>query len=213
MSLKVNEIFCSIQGESSHAGIPCVFVRLTGCNLRCAGCDSTFAYEEGTDMDVAQVLERVEKWDLKTVEITGGEPLLQQDVYGLMASLLDKGFRVLLETNGSLDLAAVDDRVIKIIDLKSPGSGMSEHVKWENLEVVQPHDNLKLVLHSRADYEWAKEKVLEHGLTERCPVLFSPAFGILEPGKLAEWICADRLPVRLQLQLHKYIWKPGTRGV
>ena len=213
MALKINEIFSSIQGESTYAGLPCAFVRLAGCNLRCRYCDSEFAYEEGAFMEVEEIVGIVDAFGLRTVEITGGEPLLQDEVHGLISVLLGRDYRVLLETNGSLDLSSVDPRVVKIVDVKCPESGMAGHMRWENLATIRSEDELKFVLCSRSDYEWAKARVREHGLSGRCNLLFSPAFGVLPAEELASWILEDRLDVRLQLQLHKIIWGPNRRGV
>jgi 7-carboxy-7-deazaguanine synthase len=211
-SIQINEIFLSIQGESSYAGFPCVFVRLTGCNLRCRYCDTTFAYDEGTFMELDEILEAVRSYATKLVEVTGGEPLLQAEAHRLLSALLSEDYRVLLETNGSIDLSPVDPRVVKIVDIKCPGSGESEQMKWENIRFLTKDDEVKF-LTSRADYEWAKEKLEESGLAGRCKILFSPAYGFLRGEQLAEWILADRLPVRLQLQLQKILWGPDRRGV
>jgi 7-carboxy-7-deazaguanine synthase len=212
-SIQVNEIFLSIQGESSFAGLPCVFVRLTGCNLRCRYCDTTFAYDEGTFMEIAEIMQAVRSFGTKLVEVTGGEPLLQEEAHRLLSALLSENYRVLLETNGSIDLSRVDPRVVKIVDIKCPGSGESERMRWENIGCLREEDEVKFVLTSRADYEWAKGKLEEMDLAGRCKVLFSPAYGFLAGEPLAEWILADRLPVRLQLQLQKILWGPGCRGV
>jgi 7-carboxy-7-deazaguanine synthase len=211
--LRVNEIFTSIQGESTHAGRPCTFVRLTGCNLRCGYCDTAYAFHEGSEMEVAEVAERVREAGVPLVEITGGEPLLQEEVHELMRLLLDAGHEVLLETSGSLSTGGVDTRAGVILDVKTPGSGESEANLWENLERLGPGDEVKFVITGRADYEWAREMVRERGLAARAPVHFSPAWGAVDPCDLAGWIVGDRLPVRLQLQLHKVIWPGETRGV
>jgi 7-carboxy-7-deazaguanine synthase len=211
--LKVNEIFHSIQGESRHAGRPCVFVRLAFCNLRCGWCDTSYAFEEGDELEVGAILERVEAYGTRYVLITGGEPLVQEGVHGLIGELCGRGFEVAVETGGSLDLTPLDRRVMVVMDLKCPGSGMSDRNHWDNLELLKPTDEIKFVLCDRADYEWAREIIQRHRLAERCGVLLSPVHGILHPLPLSEWILADRLPVRLQLQIHKYIWPPDTRGV
>ena len=211
--LKINEIFHSIQGESRHAGRPCVFVRLTGCNLRCAWCDTAYAFEEGTDLPVGAVLERVAPYGTRYVLITGGEPLAQEGVHDLSGELCDRGYEVAIETGGSLDLSPLDRRVMVVMDLKCPGSGMSQKNRWENLDLLKPSDEVKFVVADRADYEWAREAVVRHHLGSRCGVLFSPVHGVLHPRPLAEWILADRLPVRVQVQLQKYIWPPDQRGV
>ena len=212
--LTVNEIFHSIQGESTYAGQPCVFVRLTACDLRCRWCDTAYAFGEGRKMSVDDVIEAVEAYACPTVEITGGEPLLQADVYPLMQRLLDAGKTVLLETGGHRSIEAVPAGVIRVIDVKCPGSGESERTDWSNLRQLTPADQVKFVIADRADYEFAREVVEREGLAARCAaVLFSPVHGELSPRQLAEWMLADRLPVRLQLQLHKFIWDPQTRGV
>ena len=212
--LTINEIFHSIQGESTHTGRPCVFVRLTACDLRCSWCDTPYAFHEGRKMSVEQVVADVDAYECSVVEVTGGEPLLQPDVYPLMRQLLDRGHTVLLETGGHRSIAQVPAGVIRIVDVKCPGSGEVEKNDWTNLDVLTPADEVKFVLKDRADYEFAREIVLRHALVGRCAaVLFSPVHGVLMPKDLAAWILEDRLPVRLQLQAHKYIWSPETRGV
>ena len=212
--LTVNEIFHSIQGESTHAGRPCVFVRLTACDLRCSWCDTAYAFHEGRKMAIDEVVDRVRAFGCSTVEITGGEPLLQADVYPLMQRLLAEGHDVLLETGGHRSIAGVPEGVTRIVDVKCPGSGEAEKNHWANLRELTRRDEVKFVLRDRTDYEYAKEVVERHSLPDRCAaVLFSPVHGVLEPRQLSEWILADRLPVRLQLQVHKYIWSPDTRGV
>lgn len=211
--MKVNEIFKSIQGESTYAGLPCTFVRLTGCNLRCSYCDTTYAYEEGEELTTEEVLARIQTLDCSLIEVTGGEPLLQKDVYALITKLLERGCQVLLETNGSLDISHVDPRAIRIMDIKCPDSGMSGRMDWKNLERLKENDEVKFVLSSRDDYQWAKAIVSQYDLGKKVVVLLSPAFERLEARTLAKWILHDVLPVHLQLQLQKYIWPPGTRGV
>ncbi len=213
MSLHVNEIFYSIQGESTYAGRPCVFVRLTGCNLRCRWCDTEYAFYEGETLTVGQVLEQVRAYKCPLVEITGGEPLLQDDVHVLIDRLLFEGYEVLIETGGSLDVGRLDPRVVKIVDLKPPGSGMDRQNNLDNLRYLDRKDQIKFVVADRRDYEWAKQMMVEHALAEKVQVLFSPVFGELHPMELGEWILADRLPARLQIQLHKYLWDPDQRGV
>lgn len=212
--LTVNEIFHSIQGESTHTGRPCVFVRLTACDLRCSWCDTPYAFHEGRKMSVEQVLTDVDAYGCPVVEITGGEPLLQQDVYPLMTQLVERGHTVLLETGGHRSIANVPPGVIRIMDVKCPASGESEKNCWSNLDLLTAADEVKFVIQDRGDYEFARDVIARHGLLGRCAaVLLSPVHGVL-PGKdLAAWILADRLPVRLQLQAHKYIWSPDTRGV
>ena len=212
--LTINEIFHSIQGESTHAGRPCVFVRLTACDLRCSWCDTTYAFHEGHKMSVDEVLQRVDAYGCDVVEITGGEPLLQKDVYPLMRQLLDGGRTVMLETGGHLSIEEVPEGVIRVIDVKCPGSGESARNHWANLDRLRPTDEIKFVVCDRADYEYAREIVERRRLLGRCgAVLFSPVHGVLEAKALAAWVLEDRLPVRVQLQIHKFIWDATTRGV
>jgi 7-carboxy-7-deazaguanine synthase len=212
--LTINEIFHSIQGESTHAGRPCVFVRLTACDLRCSWCDTTYAFHEGHKMSVDDVLQRVDAYGCDVVEITGGEPLLQKDVYPLMRQLLDGGRTVMLETGGHLSVEEVPHGVIRVIDVKCPGSGESARNHWANLDRLRPTDEIKFVLRDRADYEYAREIVESRRLLGRCAaVLFSPVHGVLDAKALAAWVLEDRLPVRVQLQIHKFIWDATTRGV
>lgn len=210
---QVTEIYRSIQGESTHAGRPTVFVRLTGCGLRCRYCDTGYAFGGGRPMSLDQVCTDIEAFGIPLVEITGGEPLEQEAAPELMRRLLDSGFTVMLETGGHVSIRDVPKRVIKIIDVKCPDSGEGGTFLEENLGLVSPCDEFKLVLSSRRDYEWARDFVLERLRGLPNPVLFSPAHGIVDPQALAGWILEDRLPVRLQLQLHKYVWPPGRRGV
>jgi 7-carboxy-7-deazaguanine synthase len=212
-TLKINEIFHSIQGESTHAGRPCVFVRLTYCNLRCNYCDTEYAFTEGRDMSIADIIKGIRAYDCNIVEITGGEPLVQSNVHHLMKQLCDEGHEVLLETGGSLDISDVDLRVKRIVDFKCPSSAMAGKNLWENVRHLKETDEVKFVIGDRLDYEWAKEMVVEYKLLHRCPILLSVVFNKLEPVQLAEWILEDRLDVRMQLQLHKYIWHPEMRGV
>ena len=212
--LTVNEIFHSIQGESTHAGRPCVFVRLTACDLRCTWCDTPYAFTEGRKMSVDDVVARVREYNCDVVEITGGEPLLQKEVYPLMERLLHDGRIVMLETGGHLSAEQVPAGVVRVMDVKCPGSGEAEKMHWPNLERLRSSDEIKFVIKDRADYDYARAVVEKHELVPRCAaVLFSPVHGVLEAKQLAEWILADRLAVRLQLQAHKYIWDPQTRGV
>jgi len=211
--MEISEIFYSIQGESSFAGWPCTFVRLAGCNLRCQYCDTTYAYEPEQQLSVEDLLKTVAQYRCRMVEITGGEPLLQDQVYSFTQRLLDKGYRVLLETNGSLDISKLDQRIIRIMDLKCPGSAMSDKICWGNLKYLTPHDQIKFVLNDYEDYLWAKEIIEKYSLAERVlTILFSPVYPDLLPATLAEWILRDRLEVRLNLQLHKYIWPDKARG-
>jgi 7-carboxy-7-deazaguanine synthase len=212
--LTVNEIFHSIQGESTHAGERCVFVRLTACDLRCTWCDTPYAFHEGRKMSVDDVVTAVEQYGCPVVELTGGEPLLQPDAYELMDRLLASGKTVMVETGGHVGLERVPRDVVKVMDVKCPGSGESHRMRWENLALLAPHDEVKFVLSDRADYEYAREVVRERALEGRvAAVHFSPVHGVLAPGDLAAWVLDDRLPVRVQLQVHKYIWSPDTRGV
>ena len=215
MSFVVNEIFYSLQGESSHAGRPCVFVRLTGCNLRCTYCDTRYAYEEGNAMTVEEIIDRVAAYPCRLVEVTGGEPLLQKETPALIRALLDRGFEVLLETNGSRDISAVDPRCVRIVDIKCPSSGEEGKNDFENFTCLTPQDEIKFVIQNQVDYHYAVEVLAEYKKTRaKClPPLFSPVFGQMDPAVLAQWILADGLPVRLQLQLHKVIWEPERRGV
>lgn len=211
--MKVCEIFASIQGESSYAGVPCTFVRMSGCNLRCSYCDTAYAYEGGTELAEDEIIGKVHSMGLKTVEITGGEPLLQSGVIPLTKRLLDLGFRVLMETNGSQDIRQVDRRAVLIPDVKTPGSGMANTFLMSNLDHLSPVDELKFVITGRKDYEWSRNFVKEHSLTGKCTLLFSPAFDMLNPRDLSRWILEERVDVRLNLQLHKYIYGPNMRGV
>jgi 7-carboxy-7-deazaguanine synthase len=210
----VNEIFYSVQGESTYAGRACVFVRLTACDLRCSWCDTPYAFHEGSKRSLDDVLAEVERFDCPLVEVTGGEPLLQKDVYPLMQALLDRGKTVLLETGGHRSTEHVPEQVVTILDVKCPGSGESGRVHWANLERLRPHDEVKFVIKDRADYEFARETIARHDLASRAAALhLSPVHGVLDPQELSRWVLADHLPVRVQLQLHKYIWSPETRGV
>jgi 7-carboxy-7-deazaguanine synthase len=212
--LSINEIFYSIQGESTYAGRPCVFVRLTGCDLRCSWCDTPYAFAEGQRMSIEDVLEQVKRYDSPLVEVTGGEPLLQEDVYPLMERLLDSGRIVLLETGGQIDVSRVPGGVVKVMDVKCPGSGESERNEWGNIDHLGSRDQVKFVILDRADFEFARETVRHHALDRRCSaVLFSPVHGRLDPATLSKWILEDHLPVRLQLQIHKHIWGANARGV
>lgn len=210
--LRITEIFHSIQGESSHAGRPCVFVRLTGCNLRCRWCDSAYTFTGGEKLALEDVVDRVKAYGCNLVEITGGEPLAQAEALPLIARLLDDGFEVLIETSGSIDVTPVDRRAKLILDIKCPGSGEAAKNRWENLDDLRPHDELKFVVADRADYEWARALIAERRL-DRWTILFSPVWGELELKPLAEWMLADRVPARLQTQLHKHIWGADVHGV
>lgn len=212
--LSINEIFYSIQGESTYAGKPCVFVRLAGCDLRCSWCDTTYAFHEGQKMSVDDVLQQVDRYGSPLVEVTGGEPLLQEDVYPLMDRLLESGRTVLLETGGQVDVSRVPGDVIKVMDVKCPASGESAKNDWGNIDRLGSRDQVKFVIQDREDYEFARDTLKRHALERRCAaVLFSPVHGVLDPKDLSAWILEDRLPVRLQLQIHKHIWGADVRGV
>jgi 7-carboxy-7-deazaguanine synthase len=211
--LRINEIYLSVQGESSKAGFPCVFIRLTYCNLRCSYCDSEYAFYEGKDMSLEDIVAEVKKFDCKLVEITGGEPLVQQESVGLMKQLCDEGFEVMLETSGSLPINEIDKRVMIVLDLKCPSSKMMKKNYYENLNSIKQTDDIKFVIGTREDYEWAREIIGKYNLADKCNILFSVVFELLEPVKLVEWILKDKLKVRFQLQMHKFIWEPNAKGV
>jgi len=212
--LTINEIFYSVQGESTYAGRPCVFVRLTACDLRCSWCDTPYAFHEGSKQSLETVLGQVDGFACPLVEVTGGEPLLQEEVYPLMQRLLDRGRTVLLETGGHRSTARVPERVVTILDVKCPGSGESEKNDWSNLDRLRPHDEVKFVVKDRGDYEYARDVIARYHLSDRGHAIhLSPAHGVMSPRTLSEWVLQDNLPVRVQLQLHKYIWDPATRGV
>ncbi|MBT6176938.1 MAG: radical SAM protein [Deltaproteobacteria bacterium] len=211
--LMIHEIYASIQGESTFAGLPCTFIRTTACNLRCTWCDTAHAFGKGNVMEIDAVFNQVSEMGPRLVEVTGGEPLLQPAVLPLMTKFLDAGFQVLLETSGSLDIGQVDSRVVKIVDFKAPGSGEVGANDWSNVEKLAPHDEVKFVLQSREDYEWARNAIQEHRLAGRCELLMGTVFEKLRPETLVEWIVEDNLAVRMQLQMHKYIWDPRQRGV
>lgn len=212
--LKVNEIFYSIQGESTKAGLPCIFIRLTYCNIRCIYCDTEYAFYEGKDMTIEEILKEIKKYNCSLVEITGGEPLVQENVHGLMKILSDNGYNVMLETGGSLPIENVDKRVKVIMDLKTPYSKMEKKNRYENISYLKSSDEVKFVIGSREDYDWAKDKIMEYDLLNKVEqVLFSPVFDKVENIELAKWILDDSLNVRFQLQMHKYIWHPEERGV
>jgi 7-carboxy-7-deazaguanine synthase len=213
-TITINEIYHSVQGESTWAGLPCVFIRLTFCDLRCNYCDTEYAFYEGKKQSLPEIIDAVLKFDCPLVEVTGGEPLLQKNVLPLMKMLADAGRTVLLETSGAHDISAVDPRVHRIMDLKTPGSGEVERNLWSNIEHLGERDEVKFVIGSREDYEWSRDKVQTFNLSKRChAVLFSPIFGRIDPREIVEWILADRLDVRFQLQMHKFIWTPTQRGV
>jgi len=206
LTLRVSEVFLSLQGETSRAGLPTVFVRLTGCPLRCRWCDTTYSFQGGETVTLTSLLARVAECGVPTVCVTGGEPLAQKNCPALLTALCDAGYSVSLETSGALDVSSVDPRVSRIVDIKAPESGEEARNRWENLSHLTPHDEIKFVLASRADYDWAREGIRAQKLAQVCPVLVSPVQGELQPAQLAEWVLADRLPVRMQLQLHKILW-------
>lgn len=205
-SLRISEIFYSLQGETSRVGLPTVFVRLTGCPLRCSYCDTAYAFTGGQSMQLSAIMDEVASYAPRYVTVTGGEPLAQKNCLSLLHALCDAGYEVSLETGGALDVSGVDARVMKVLDIKTPGSGEVQKNLWGNLQHLGRHDEIKFVLCGEADYQWAKQVMQEHALAQRCAVLFSPAQGQLAPTELAEWILRDRLPVRLQVQLHKLLW-------
>ena len=211
--LIVNEIFKSIQGESSYTGRPCIFIRLTGCNLRCSWCDTEYAFYEGQPKSVKDIMTAIDPLGVPLVEITGGEPLLQSEVYDLMNALLAKNYEVLLETGGGVSIAKVPKRVIKILDVKCPGSGEDAKNLWDNLDHLHPHDEVKFVLKDRADYEWSRDVIQRRDIHQKAQVLFSPVYDTLGLKELAAWVLADNLPVRVQTQLHKIIWGKDAIGV
>ena len=211
--VKISEIFTSIQGESTFCGLPCTFIRMAGCNLRCKYCDTTYALEGGEELTLDQILSKVRDSGISLVELTGGEPLLQDECYLLVNLLLEEGYDVLLETNGSVPLDKVDSRVVKIVDIKCPGSGMSDHMDFSNIAYLAQKDEVKFVISSREDFDWAMKIIDRYKIIEKCKVLVSPVFSKMEAQKLASWIIDEKLPVRLQLQLHKFIWPDMNRGV
>ncbi len=212
-SLHVNEIFVSIQGESTHAGIPCIFVRLTGCNLRCSYCDAVYAYSEGSVMSLEEILDRVRGYETRNVCITGGEPLLQENISKLINLLKKDHFNVYIETNGSRNIDILPKGIVRIVDIKCPDSGMEQEMDWQNIERLKSRDEVKFIISSKRDYEWAKWVTVKYNIRDRATVLFGLVHGKLKPKTLAGWILIDGLDVRLQLQLHKIIWADKTRGV
>lgn len=210
--LKINEIFYSIQGESSYNGMPCVFIRLTYCNLRCSYCDTEYAFYEGKDMSIEGILKKVKSYNCQLVEVTGGEPLLQKESINLMEKLIEKNYTVMLETGGSIPISKVPNKVIKIIDFKCPSSKMHKKNDWGIIEDIAEHDEIKFVIGDRNDYDWSKEKICDYKL-ENKTILFSPVHDVLDSKKLSKWILEDGLNVRMQIQLHKHIWSPETKGV
>jgi 7-carboxy-7-deazaguanine synthase len=206
MALKIYEIFHSLQGETSRIGLPTVFVRLTGCPMRCTYCDTEYAFSGGGNMEIADILQKVAEFGTKFVTVTGGEPLAQKACYTLLKTLCDAGYSVSLETGGAMDIAPLDARVSIILDIKTPASNEEKNMRWDNLNHLSTKDEIKFVICNRADYDWAKAKLIELKLTEKCPVLFSPSYHDLKADELASWVLADQLPVRMQIQLHKILW-------
>jgi 7-carboxy-7-deazaguanine synthase len=211
--MRITEIYQSIQGESSYAGLPCVFVRTTGCDLRCSWCDSEFAFHGGAEMSINEIIVRAQQYPARLIELTGGEPLLQKDIPLLARELLARGYTVMIETGGHRDISVLDDRIIKIIDIKCPASGESEKNLYANLDLLSQRDEIKFVIANRGDYEWALSLIRSRNLEERFKLLISPAHNLIDPQSLVEWMLADGLQARFQLQLHKYVWPPHARGV
>ena len=212
LPMKVCEIFTGIQGESRFAGMPCTFIRMTGCNLRCSYCDTQYAYHEGDDLSEDSILNDVKKAGTRLVEVTGGEPLLQKGTGPLITRLIGEGFDVLVETNGSLPIHDIDKRATVILDIKTPGSGMSDKMDFSNIDHIKTSDEIKFVVTDMVDYEWSKDVIVKYDLTKRCHLLLSPAYGILDPQDLIEWMLEDRIHARLNIQIHKYIFGPDARG-
>jgi len=213
MALKINEIYYSVQGESTHAGRPCVFIRLTYCNLRCTYCDSEYAFYEGKDMEITHIMNEIKQWDCNLVEVTGGEPLFQDKCINLLNELVKSNYEVMLETGGSLSISDVPKKVIKIVDFKCPSSAMEKKNLWSIVEDLQPNDEVKFVIGNREDFDWAKDRIAEYSLDKICTLLFSPTFEKIDPQQIVEWILAENLPVRMQMQMHKMIWSPDKQGV
>ena len=213
MSLKVNEIYYSIQGESTHVGRPCIFIRLTYCNLRCTYCDTEYAFYEGKDIEIPEVMAEIKQWNCNLVEVTGGEPLFQDECIDLLNELTNQNYEVLLETGGSLSISDVPIEIVRIVDFKCPSSGMEKKNLWSIVNDLQPHDEVKFVIGDREDFDWAKEMLNKYSLNEKCSILFSPTFGKIDPSLIVEWILEGDIPVRMQLQMHKHIWESEVKGV
>ena len=213
MSLKINEIYYSVQGESTHSGCPCIFIRLTYCNLRCSYCDTEYAFYDGKDMEITDIMSEIKRWDCNLVEVTGGEPLFQDECIDLLNELVNSNYEVMLETGGSLSISDVPKKVVKIVDFKCPNSGMVKKNLWSIVDDLQAHDEVKFVIGNREDFDWAKDRITEYSLDKICTLLFSPTFGEIDPQQIVEWILAENLPVRMQLQMHKMIWSPEEKGV
>ena len=213
MSLKINEIYYSVQGESTHAGRPCIFIRLTYCNLRCSYCDTEYAFYDGKDMEITDIMSEIKRWDCNLVEVTGGEPLFQDECIDLLNELVNSNYEVMLETGGSLSISDVPKKVVKIVDFKCPSSGMVKKNLWSIVDDLQTQDEVKFVIGNREDFDWAKDRITEYSLDKICTLLFSPTFGEIDPQQIVEWILDENLPVRMQLQMHKMIWSPEEKGV
>ena len=213
MALKINEIYYSVQGESTHAGRPCIFIRLTYCNLRCSYCDTEYAFYDGKDMEITNIVSEIKRWDCNLVEVTGGEPLFQDECIDLLNELVNSNYEVMLETGGSLSISDVPKKVVKIVDFKCPSSGMVKKNLWSIVDDLQAHDEVKFVIGNREDFDWAKDRITEYSMDKICTLLFSPTFGEIDPQQIVEWILAENLPVRMQLQMHKMIWSPEEKGV
>jgi len=213
MSLKINEIYYSVQGESTHSGCPCIFIRLTYCNLRCSYCDTEYAFYDGKDMEITDIMSEIKNWACNLVEVTGGEPLFQDECIDLLNELVNSNYEVMLETGGSLSISDVPKKVVKIVDFKCPSSGMVKKNLWSIVDDLQAHDEVKFVIGNREDFDWAKDRITEYSLDKICTLLFSPTFGEIDPQQIVEWILAENLPVRMQLQMHKMIWSPEEKGV
>ena len=213
MSLKVNEIYYSIQGESTHVGRPCIFIRLTYCNLRCTYCDTEYAFYEGKDIEIPEIMAKIKQWNCNLVEVTGGEPLFQDECINLLNELTSQNYEVMLETGGSLSISDVPIEIVRIVDFKCPSSGMEKKNLWSIVNDLQPHDEVKFVIGDREDFDWAKEMLNKYSLNEKCSILFSPTFGKIDPSLIVEWILEGDIPVRMQLQMHKHIWESERKGV
>ena len=213
MELKINEIYYSIQGESSYMGEPCIFIRLTYCNLRCSYCDSEYTFYDGKNMKIDEIINHIKKYPCKLVEVTGGEPLFQKNCIKLLEALVDLKYDVLLETSGSLSIENVPSKVINIIDFKCPSSKMEKKNLWKIIDYIKPKDEIKFVIGDRKDYEWTKEKIKKYNLTKKCKVLISPVYNKIESSQITDWILEDNLDVKFQIQLHKYLWPEEKRGV
>ena len=213
MAIKINEIYYSVQGESTHAGRPCIFIRLTYCNLRCSYCDTEYAFYDGKDMEITDIMSEIKRWDCNLVEVTGGEPLFQDECIDLLNELVNSNYEVMLETGGSLSISDVPKKVVKIVDFKCPSSGMVKKNLWSIVDDLQAHDEVKFVIGNREDFDWAKDRIMEYSLDKICTLLFSPTFGEIDPQQIVEWILDENLPVRMQLQMHKMIWSPEEKGV